>query len=100
MRPIKFRGKNAKGENIFVEFERPLKFNGETVGNVAQLVGYDAKGNEVYEGDELVTPDGTTIYAAICSHAKIAPAKDVSFTEMAKSGDWTLKEAEKNDEVQ
>ena len=59
--------------------------------SAVQLVGYDAKGNEVYEGDELITPDGTHIYAAICCHAKIAPAKDFDFSEEAKRDGWMLK---------
>lgn len=58
MRLIKFRGKNARGENVFVEFEGPLVFNGEEVTDVAQLVGYDADGNEIYEGDKLTDSFG------------------------------------------
>ena len=53
MRKIKFRGKNEKGEYVFMELEEPIVFNGEQVESVAQFVGYDADGNEIYEGDEF-----------------------------------------------
>ena len=33
--------------------------------SVAQLVGYDTNGNEVYEGDELVDSNGTNFFGAL-----------------------------------
>ena len=70
MRKIKFRGKSkysdkiifgdlnhsSDGESIFVDDEVVYP---ETV---AQLVGYDADGNEVYEGDELVSTINNDYY--------------------------------------
>lgn len=50
----KFRGKNKNGEYVFIEFEEPFSFNGESVNEVVQLVGYDADGAEVYEGDRII----------------------------------------------
>ena len=61
MREIKFRGEmrgfdyyafgdlRHRGDEVFVDGYRVKP---ETV---AQLVGYDANGNEVYEGDKLVS---------------------------------------------
>ena len=65
--------------------------------SVKQLVGYDKNGREVYEGDALQTENGVTIYAYVLRHAKIAPTKDLDFTEMAKEDGWTVKEAEGNE---
>ena len=64
MRPIKFRGKTFDDklvygdlihvdENIFIDIT-PVKPE-----SVAQLVGYDDDGNEVYEGDLLEGLTGT-----------------------------------------
>ena len=36
--------------------------------SVAQLVGYDCDGREVYEGDVCLYPDGSEFTAAIFSH--------------------------------
>lgn len=62
-RPIKFRARNEYGEVFYGSFDEDTCTIdcwdiAETVvverDSVAQLVGYDADGNEVYEGDELV----------------------------------------------
>ena len=108
MRPIKFRGETFDGKVVYGDllhygkYEKcirsyllPDKISISTLPvkpeSVALLVGYDADGKEIYEGDELITPDGTHIYAAICCHAKIAPAKDFDFSEEAKRDGWLLK---------
>ena len=60
MRPINFRGKRvADGEFVYGGFTHvhpEFYVGGRQVkpDSVAQLVGYDMDGNEVYEGDILV----------------------------------------------
>lgn len=64
--PIKFRGKAENGEYVYgdlmhgnydesVVHIKPRKKHPFYVykNSVAQLVGYDADGNEVYEGDKI-----------------------------------------------
>lgn len=69
MRPIKFRGRDLdSGEYVFFNLEDILLdvagSYSEYVGlhnidpdSVAQLVGYDANGKEVYEGDTVLRYD-------------------------------------------
>lgn len=70
MRPIKFRGRNIDtGEFVFGDLriigirphifkEAQCYYDEELIevdeDSVAQLVGYDANGNEVYEGDTVI----------------------------------------------
>ena len=68
---IKFRGKTDDGKYIFsnsIDFEvdgKGWEFcrlkdefgNWIFVDNIAQLVGYDADDNEIYEDDELIDKD-------------------------------------------
>ncbi len=63
MRTIKFCGRNEYGEVFYFSFDEDTctidcRDIAETVvverDTVAQLVGYDAKGNEVYEGNKVV----------------------------------------------
>ena len=69
MRPIKFRGKTFDGQIVFGsycyenlddigEIHSIIDEHGEEnivdPDTVAQLVGYDANGKEVYEGDRLI----------------------------------------------
>lgn len=70
MRPIKFRGRNIEtGEYVFGDLriigirphifkEAQCYYDEELIEvepeSVAQLVGYDAKNKEVYEGDTLI----------------------------------------------
>ena len=53
MRPIKFRGKTFDDE---IETLETIEVEPDSV---AQLVGYDEDGNEVYEGDLLEGLTGT-----------------------------------------
>ena len=75
-------------------YDKPLEEVEEN--SIAQLVGYvfdpdfTSAFTEVYEGDELITPDGTHIYAAICYHAKTEKIGDLDFTELAKENGWSL----------
>jgi len=67
--PIKFRGRRPSGEWIYGSYVKGEKYSyiidnehGQCLvepGSVAQLVGYDKNGDEVYEGDvlEFDTPD-------------------------------------------
>ena len=67
--PIKFRGKRVNnGEFIYgnlAHVHPEFYVGGREVDpdSVAQLVGYDCDGREVYEGDIIVVPCGTE-YAA------------------------------------
>ncbi len=73
-RPIKFRGRDLLGKMRFGHYattggypyiiEDGVWFEVEP-DSVAQLVGYDAAGNEIYEGDIFVVPCGTEIAARI-----------------------------------
>ncbi|MBR1806466.1 MAG: hypothetical protein IJ774_08795 [Selenomonadaceae bacterium] len=77
MRPIKFRGRDIDTyELVYGDFVHNVpmsSFNGIIDDNdfvheinddtVAQLVGYDKDGREVYEGDTFVVPCGTEIAA-------------------------------------
>ena len=68
-RPIKFRGKRVdNGEFVYGDLLHV--FNKVYVNiwqvepdSVAQLVGFDRDGNEVYEGDIFIVPCGTEIAA-------------------------------------
>ena len=67
--PIKFRGKSAMGEvyGFYIEREgKPYIVNDAggyvSVDSVQQLIGYDYKGVEVYEGDCV---DKVTSYAVL-----------------------------------
>lgn len=77
MRTIKFRGRVYNtGKLVYGDltqsYDQTLIWNWQdgshivTPESVAQLVGVDRNGNEVYEGDKLVNPrDGTTFKAAM-----------------------------------
>ena len=75
-------------------YDKPLEEVEEN--SIAQLVGYifdpdfTSAFTEVYEGDELITPDGTHIYAAILRFAKTEKSGDLDFTELAKREKWHL----------
>jgi len=63
--PIKFRAKSCDtGEYLYSSQVKQHKknlsqgyMNDEEVYNISQLVGYDAAGNEIYEGDEVIAHD-------------------------------------------
>lgn len=65
-RPIKFRGRNEYGEFVYAELGEIMKTPNPDYltfipceayyvekDSIAQLVGFDRDGNEVYEGDQL-----------------------------------------------
>ena len=82
MRPIKFRGRDMNGKFVYgLLTKKKIRSSGEirwaiAVGNcsaaetipvnessIAQLVGYDCNGREVYEDDKLVNDNGDTFQA-------------------------------------
>ena len=69
MRPIKFRGRDIEtGEFVYAELGQiSAEINDDMhlvdTDSIAQLVGYDANGNEVYEGDTLVNAANETFIA-------------------------------------
>ena len=71
MRPIKFRGRRLDNDNFvygyFSRYHNKPLVDGFMVypDSVAQLVGYDADGNEVYEGDEFTDKYGHTFTARL-----------------------------------
>lgn len=96
-RPIKFRGRDMTGHFVFgLLTKKRIRSSGEVVfaiatGNcslaetipvnensIAQLVGCDADGREVYEGDTLVLPNGTEytarLFGNLTANAKLKEA--------------------------
>lgn len=80
--PIKFRGKSIKNGNYiyghyFVMYDAPYIHYVDNEGyhfeeeialdSAARLVGYDAEGSEVYEGDILVNGSGKEFKASVKS---------------------------------
>ena len=71
--PIKFRAKSCEtGEYLYssqvFQYEKDLSqglINGEEVYSINQLVGYDSEGQEVYEGDKLISDSGTEFTAEL-----------------------------------
>lgn len=78
MKPIKFRGRAQTIEPGKIVYGDIIHVNGEPTicdqflyqyyvdaDSIAQFVGYDKAGNEVYEGDIFVVPCGTEIAARL-----------------------------------
>ena len=72
-RPIKFRGRDKNGKFVFGEYAQNFMGGKPQIcyfdehgwtctqvdpESIAQLVGYDVNGNEVYEGDTVILPTG------------------------------------------
>ena len=72
MRTIKFRGKTLGDELVYGdvihyrtgEVAIADEYRSVLPESVSQLVGYDADGNEVYEGDQLIRLDGVIGFLA------------------------------------
>ncbi|MBR4384152.1 MAG: hypothetical protein IKP64_11415 [Selenomonadaceae bacterium] len=88
-RPIKFRGRDIDtGEIIYGDFreigihahifkEADCYYEEELIevdpDSVAQLVGYDKDGREVYEGDKLVSVDNGAVWVAVLNPTVTLP---------------------------
>ena len=73
-RPIKFRGRDIRGRILFGDIRHNngvwFMFDGDfwyevDSDSIAQLVGYDKDGNEIYEGDTVVSEYGDEIVARL-----------------------------------
>ena len=88
-RPIKFRGRDQNGKFHYGDLNHSDKYvlisnDGKPrifvdPDSVAQLVGYDANGNEVYEGDALISVDGdyedtAKLISNVCDSDKLKEA--------------------------
>lgn len=99
MRQIKFRGKRVdNGEFVFGDVAHTevgiLMGYGFEVApdSVAQFVGCDLDGNEVYEGDEVVGKSGTT-WVAVLNATVTLPEFANRSREPLKVNGFKLKEA-------
>ena len=108
-RPIKFRGRLwDTGEFVFGNFvtddqEYLLKFDADSFtcparifkiqkASIAQLVGYDKDGNEVYEDDEVVDENGLTGTALLVS--EVMGRKNGQFWFVPCKPNFKLKEVQ------
>lgn len=69
-RPIKFRGRDKNGKFRYGDFndiDLGTIFADVDEDSIAQFVGYDRDGNEVYEGDKILIDDaGEDEFFATC----------------------------------
>ena len=91
-RPIKFRGRAMNRDFVFgLLTKKKIRSSGEirwaiATGNctagetvpvnensIAQLVGYDKDGREVYEGDQLVSVDNGAVWVAVLNPTVTLP---------------------------
>lgn len=82
MRPIKFRARNCFGEVFYGSFDEDTCTIdcwdiAETVvverDTVAQLVGYDVDGEEIYEGSEVVGEYGEEVVVRLMDNLPPKP---------------------------
>lgn len=73
-RPIKFRGRDIRGRTLFGDIRHNnggcFMFDGDfwyevDSDSIAQLVGYDKDGKEIYEGDTVIDEYGNTAIAEL-----------------------------------
>lgn len=103
MRPIKFRGRDTEsGEFVYAELgevSAEIRPDCLTVINddgiftvdpesIAQLVGYDTNGREVYEGDTLIAADDIEWTAELVH----APVSADGFQHILALENFTLKD--------
>lgn len=87
-RPIKFRGVGIDDETYFGDLLHAGKCIGIRVAgkgtfevkpdSVAQLVGYDVDGNEVYEGDIVIGEYGGKVTAQLMDNLPSQPIKEAT----------------------
>ena len=102
MRPIKFRARGIDGETYFGDVYHFKKVVGIHVcgdgtfevipESIAQLVGYDKDGNEVYEDDEVVDENGLTGTALLVS--EVMGRKNGQFWFVPCKPNFKLKEVQ------
>lgn len=79
MRKIKFRGINKRGEYVYgdlTHIKRRIYVSGYKVdpSGVAQFIGEDSNGTEVYEGDLLIDKAGNIFVAQLFGEALVREA--------------------------
>lgn len=100
MKTIKFRGKTRGGDIFFGDLIH--RFGMVAIGTdgnfqevepetVEQLVGHDADGTEIYEGDAVVVDGGGTCYATVLKFLKTEKNSNLDFDDCAKEYGWKLK---------
>ena len=92
-RPIKFRGRDINGNFVYgLPTKKKIRSNGEirwaiATGNcsaaetipvnensIAQLVGYDVDGEEIYEGSEVIGEYGDEVVARLIDNLSPKPS--------------------------